>query len=186
MLWRNCRVEIKGLLRNMSGRERMFIIGAGALLVIFLIYQFVYTPLIKSRDEFQNEIFELENSYGSYDLLAGRYLAARGVHDSYRSQLLEKKSLSVLTYLENEAQRAGVRENIEYIRPRGVETKDGITTSSVEMKIDAISATDLFQFLGGIEKNRKGLIISYLRLKPFFREKNKVDVIVRVNDISME
>ncbi len=164
----------------------MFIIGAGALLIIFLIYQFVYSPLMRRRDEYKNETVELENSYGSYELLTGRYFAARGVHDSYRSQLLEKKSLSVLTYLENEAQIAGVRDNIEYIRPRGSETKDGITTSSVEMKIDAISATDLFLFLGGIEKNRKGLIISYLRLKPFFKEKDKVDVIVRVHDIIME
>jgi len=79
-----------------------------------------------------------------------------------------------------------VRDNIEYIRPRGSETKEGITTASVEMKIDAISATDLFLFLGGIEKNRKGLIVSYLRLKPFFKEKDKVDVIVRVHDIIME
>jgi hypothetical protein len=54
------------------------------------------------------------------------------------------------------------------------------------MKIDAISAADLFLFLGSIEKNRKGLIISYLRLKPFFKEKNKVDVIVRVLDIAVE
>ena len=54
------------------------------------------------------------------------------------------------------------------------------------MKIDAISARDLFLFLGGIEKNRKGLIISYLRLKPFFKEKEKVDVIVRVNDITVD
>jgi hypothetical protein len=183
---RSCRVEIKGLLRNISGRERMFVIGAAALLIIFLIYQFVYAPLMGRRDEYLNEIVEMENSYGSYELLTGRYLSARGVYDSYRSQLLEKRSLSVLTYLENEAQRAGVRDNIEYIRPRGMETKDGIISESVEMKINAISATDLFMFLGSIEKNRKGLIISYLRLKPFFKEKNKVDVIVRVHDIAVE
>lgn len=179
-------MEIRGLLRNISGRERIFIIGAAAMLVIFLIYQLVYTPLMRRRDEYQNEIVELENSYGNYELLAGRYLEARNVHDSYRSELLDKKSLSVLTYLENEAQSAGVRDNIEYIRPRGMETEEGIITASVEMKIDAITATDLFLFLGGIEKNRKGLIIAYLRLKPFFKEKNKVDVVVRVHDIRME
>jgi hypothetical protein len=185
MWWRSFQVEIKGLLRNISGREKMFIIAAGALFIIFLIYQFVYIPLMRTRDEYGSEKIELENSYGSYELLAGRYLSARSGYDLYHSQLQEKKSLSVLTYLENEAQGAGIRDNIEYIRPRGAETKQGVTVSSVEMKINAISARDLFLFLGGIEKNRKGLIISYLRLKPFFKEKEEVDVIVRVNDITV-
>ena len=179
-------MEIKGMLRNISGREKLFIIGAGALFIIFLIYQFVYTPLMSTRDEYGSEKIELENSYGSYELLAERYLSATVGYDLYRSQLQGKKSLSVLTYLENEAQGAGVRENIEYIRPKGAETKQGVTVSSVEMKIDSISARDLFLFLGGIEKNRKGLIISYLRLKPFFKEKDKVDVIVRVADITVD
>ena len=179
-------MEIKSFLRNISNREKMLIIGACALVVIFLIYQFVFMPLMKVRDEYGSEQIDLENSFGSYELLAERYLTGKNVYDLFSSQLRQKKSLSVLTYLENEAQGAGVRENIEYIRPRGTEIKNGITASAVEMKINAISARDLFLFLGSLEKNREGLIISYLRLKPFFREKDKVDVIVHVTDITVD
>jgi hypothetical protein len=38
-------------------------------------------------------------------------------------------------------------------------------------------------YLYGIEEKRNGLVVSYLRLKPFFREKGKVDAIVSVTDV---
>jgi hypothetical protein len=171
---------------GVSSRERMLIAGAAALLSIFLIYQLVYTPLLRKRDEYTGEKLELENTFGSYTILAERYLSRKSSYDGYKALLLRKKSLSVLTYLENEAQAAGIRDNIEYIRPKGSEERNGLTASSVEMKIDAMSAGDLFSFLESIEKNRNGLIISYLRLKPFYRERDKVDVIVRVTDILVE
>jgi hypothetical protein len=79
-----------------------------------------------------------------------------------------------------------VRERIEYIRPRGAETRNGIVTSTVEMKIDAIGVRDLLLFLTNVEMQRDGLLVSYLRVKPFYQEREKVDVIVRVTDITLE
>jgi hypothetical protein len=100
--------------------------------------------------------------------------------------LKEKKSLSVLTYLENIAGELGIRGNIEYIRPKGRETKEGITSLGVEMKIDAIEVQKLIMYLYTIEERRNGLTASNLRLKPFFREKGKVDVIVTVTDVTAD
>ncbi len=179
-------MEIKGFLKKISGREKMFIIGALAVLVIFLIYQILFVPLLRSQDLYQQQRIELENLYSNYQVLTERYLSQKSYYDSFREQLDRKKSLSVLTYLENESQSAGIRDNIEYIRPKGSETKNGVTASSVEIKIDAISARDLLLFLSNIERNRNGLIVSYLRLKPFFKEKEKVDVVVRVADIIVD
>jgi hypothetical protein len=179
-------VEIKSILRNASYREKALLIGALALLIMFLIYQLVYVPLMRTRDALSREKLELESRFGSNELLAERYLAGRSSYEQYRVRLERKKSLSVLTYLENEAQRAGVRERIEYIRPRGSETRDGIVTSTVEMKIDAIAIRDLLLFLGNVELQRDGLMVSYLRLKPFFKERDKVDVVVRVTDVTVE
>jgi hypothetical protein len=179
-------LEIKSIFKNLSNREKMLIIGAVGVLAVFLIYQTVYVPLMRSRDLYDREKIELENMYGTYELLAGRYLAGRSSYEQFRSRLQRKASLSVLTYLENQAKSAGVRDNIEYIRPKGTTLQSGIGTSTVEMKINAIAANDLLIFLGGVEQGRDGVLISYLRLKPFFKEKDKLDAIVRVVDISID
>jgi len=179
-------VEIKGILRNASYREKALMIGALALLVIFLIYQVLYVPMMRRRDALGSQRIELESSIGSGERLAERYLSVKNSYERFRARLERKKSLSVLTYLENEAQRAGVRERIEYIRPRGSETRNGIVTSTVEMKIDAIGVRDLLLFLTNVETQRDGLLVSYLRVKPFYQEREKVDVIVRVTDVTLE
>jgi len=179
-------VDLRKLLGNISGRERGLIIGALAVLFIFLVYQFLYFPLIKTRDGYRSEIVELENRYASYRLLTQRYIAEKSRYDSVVEKLKLKQSLSVLTYLENQASIAGIRESIDYIRPRGTETRDGIVQSSVEIKVDAIPPGDLLLFLQGIERNRDGLVVSYLRLKPFFKERDKMDAIVVITDVTAE
>jgi type II secretory pathway component PulM len=179
-------LEIKGLFKNISHREKMLLFGALGFLLIFLIYQLVYVPLMKTRDAYSREKLELESMLGSYEHLAERYVQLKSTYTEQASRLERKKSLSVLTYLENEAQQAGVRSNIEYIRPQGTTLRESVRASTVEMKINAIANRDLLEFLARIERNREGLLITYLRLKPFYREKEKIDVIVRVSDIVIE
>lgn len=179
-------MDLKTSLKNLSNREKSLIYGAAFFVMIFLIYQLVFAPLLSARREYETEIRLLETRFSELKNTAGRYKAETEAFENLKQMLDRKKSLSVLTYLENISQRAGVRENIEYIRPKGSETKDGIARSQVEMKIDAIPVQNLLQFLFEIEENRIGLVVSYLRLKPFFKEKGKVDAIVSITDYSLE
>jgi len=179
-------LEFKGGLKNISNREKALITGALALLVIFLIYQFVFVPLLRAREEYQNEKIELENQLSNVKILAERYVTDMSYYKTVTRSLRSKKAISVLTYIENESQSVGIRDNIEYVRPKGSESKGGIVKSSVEMKIDAIAMRDLLLFLMNIEKNRDGLIVTYLRLKPFFKEKEKVDAVVGITDVTVE
>lgn len=118
--------------------------------------------------------------------MAEHYLADKSRYETVKGELEGKKSLSVMTYLEDQSSSAGIRNNIEYIRPGGSKNENGVIKTSVEMKIDAISVRSLLEFLASLERNRKGLIVSYLRLKPFFKDREKIDVIVGITDVTME
>jgi hypothetical protein len=80
-------LEIKGLLKKISGREKMLIIGALAVLIIFLIYQILFVPLLRSQDVYQQQRIELENLYSNYQVLTERYLSQKSYYDSFREQL---------------------------------------------------------------------------------------------------
>jgi hypothetical protein len=179
-------LDLKGRLKNLSNREKMLIYGAAFFVLILFIYQLVFVPLLNARREYESEIRLLEARFSELKTVAGRYESEKDAYDKLKRVLDRKKALSVLTYLENISQRAGVRENIEYIRPKGGTSRNGILQSQVEMKIDAIPVQNLLQFLYEIEENRNGLIVSYLRLKPFFKEKGKVDAIVSITDFALE
>lgn len=177
---------MKSLLRGLSTREKVLIICAFFILITFLIYQIVFLPMLRTREELQRQTIQLEQQFSIFKVMAEHYLADKSRYEVVKGELEGKKSLSVLTYLENQSAGAGIRDNIEYIRPGGSKNENGVIKTSVEMKIDAISVRSLLEFLTSLEKNRKGLIISYLRLKPFFKDREKMDVIVGITDIYIE
>lgn len=179
-------MDIRNLLKNLSNREKALIFGALVVVVLFLIYQIGFGPLLKSRSEYKLETARLEENFHDLKIVAEKYVAEKGAYDRLRKMLDSKKGISVLTYLENISKSVGVRENIEYIKPRGNETKEGITKEKVEIKVDAIPVQNLLVFLYKIEESRSGLIVTYLRLKPFFKEKGKVDAVIGISDITIE
>jgi hypothetical protein len=179
-------LQIKNLFRTVSNREKILIYAAGMLLLAFVVYQFVFSPLLRARMEYDLQWVELENRVGDIEVIARRYASEKSYLDRIVKTLEKKKSISVLTFLENVAEEVGIKDNIEYIKPKGNETGDGISKTVVELKIDAISIIDLMRFLYRIEEERNGLLVSYLRVKPYFKDKSKSDVIFRIADVNIE
>ena len=177
---------MKSLLRVLSTREKVLIISALFILVAFFVYQIVFLPMLRTREELQREKIQLEQQFSVFKIMAEHYLADKTRYDAVKEDLEGKKSISIMTYLENQSSSAGIRNNIEYIRPGGSKNENGVVKTSVEIKIDAIPFRSLLEFLTSLEKNRKGLIVSYLRLKPFFKDREKIDVIVGITDITVE
>jgi hypothetical protein len=174
---------MKEVFRKLSERERLLLYASIVLLFLFLVYQFGIFPFLRARESYRLENASLSQSLRELRGIAEKYAGEKSYFDELGGLLGGKKSLSVLTYLENIAGEQGIRDRIDYIRPKGTEEKEGITSVNVEMKIDGVEVSRLVMFLYGIEEKRNGLVVSYLRLKPFFRERGKVDAIVSVTDV---
>jgi general secretion pathway protein M len=179
-------VNARNLFRSVSNREKILIVITSVLLIVFLVYQLVFVPLVKARREYELEWMALEKRYNELEVLAQRYVEEKSYLVALTKTFESKRGVSVLTFLENSAEDVGIRDNIEYIKPRGNESKEGISRTTVELKIDAISIIDLMRYLYRIEEDRKGLTVSYLRLKPYFKDKEKSDVIFRITDVDIE
>jgi hypothetical protein len=179
-------VDVRNLFRSVSNREKILILVSSVLLIAFLVYQFVFVPIMGIRREYDLEWMALEKKLHELEVLAQKYADEKSYLAALTKTFESKKGDSVLTFLENIAEEVGIRENIEYIKPRGSESNDGITRTTVELKIDTISIVDLMRFLYRIEEDRKGLTVSYLRLKPYFKDKEKSDIIFRLTDVDIE
>jgi hypothetical protein len=176
---------MREMINKLSERERLLLIASIVLLFLFLVYQFGVFPFIRAKENYRLENVRLSQSLRELRGIAEKYAGEKLYFDDLGRLLSGKKSLSVLTYLENVAGEQGIRERIDYIRPKGTEVKEGLTTVNVEMKIDGVEVSRLVMFLYGIEEKRNGLVVSSLRLKPFFKEKGKVDAIVSVSDVAV-
>jgi len=180
------KIEIKNIFKNISEREKILIYASLLIVVIFLVYQVVLNPFLKARDEYGLEIVNLEKSYDEIKVIAGRYISEKDNLNKLRQEINSKKELSALTYLEKVSENVGLRDNIEYIKPKGNEIEDGLKINNIEVKIDSILISNLMIFLQKIEEDRKGLIVTYLRLRPFFKDREKADVIVGITDVTVD
>ena len=179
-------MKLTGFWNRLSTREKLLILGAGALLALLLVYQAGYAPLLRSRAAYRSRAEEMSGRLQTLTLLAEAHLQSRDRYRDLAAVLDKGDRASVLSYLEDEARRAGVRESIEYIRPGATGREGVVVRSQVEMKIDAVSLAGLVEFLSAVERNREGLTVTYLRLKPFFRDRSKVDAVVRITDVTVE
>jgi len=179
-------VDIKARLKNLSPRERLLLYTAFVLVLVFLIYQIGFVPLLNKRAEYEKERERLEQQFRRIKNTAQDYINKKSEYTGITKTLEGKKGVPVLTYLENFARSSGIRERIEYIKPRGEDNKEGIIYTRIELKITGIMIKSLLDFLYQIEENRPGLVVTYLRLKPFFKEKDKADAIVGITDIFIE
>ncbi len=179
-------MRVKQIFKNVSNREKILIFTAFFILAVFVVYQFVFVPLLSARDQYALEYREMQSRVAGMESVARRYAEEKAYLDGLMKSFERKKSVSVLTFLENAAENAGIRDNIEYIKPKGNETKNGMTRTVVELKVDAVSIVDLMRFLYRIEEERKGLVVSYLRIKPYFKDRSKSDVIFRIADVILE
>lgn len=175
---------ISGILKKLSGRERALVFITLLLLLFFLIYQLGFVPFLNAREDYEVENAVLEGSFQELLTLAEKYTQEREYYLELKQTLGRKSSIPVLTYLENAAGEIGIRDSIEYIRPKESEVTEVLREDSVEIKIDAIEVSKLLDFLYRIEENRNGLIVTYLRLKPYFRDRSKTDAVVVITDIS--
>ncbi|MFW6180516.1 MAG: type II secretion system protein GspM [Spirochaetota bacterium] len=179
-------MKLSGLWSRLSAREKLLILGTGVLLALFLVYQAGYAPLLRARAAYRAQAEEMAGRLQTLTLLAEAHLQSRERYRTLAGALDRGERASVLSYLEDEAHRAGVRELIEYIRPGSTGREGVVTRSQVEMKIDAVNLAGLVEFLSAVERNREGLTVTYLRLKPFFRDRSKVDALVRITDVTVE
>ena len=136
-------MDIRNLLKNLSNRERILLYGAFVFILLFLIYQILFVPLLNSRRELVAENNVLEARFNELKSIAERYEAEKLTYTQFKEMLDRKKSLSVLTFLENISEMVGIRDNIEYIKPKRNGRKEGIVKSGVEIKIDAIPVQKL-------------------------------------------
>lgn len=178
-------MELRSLLKRLSDRERVLLSIALALLIVFLIYQLIFAPIIKARNEYDIRLSQLERRFDELKVIGQLYESEKEAYTSLQEMLKNKSDLSVLTYLENISASAGIKDNIEYIKPQGTEVKNGMNRSMVEIKIDAIPIQNLALFLYEVEENRDGLLATYLRIKPFFRDRTKVDAVVVIEDVTL-
>ena len=172
--------KIKGL----APRERA-IVGAGAFFVIALLFYFIVLSPTQERSKLLHRLItQKEQEYRELSLLRDDYLRLKASEDDIVLRIAAGRNVSPLSYLEQLAQKAGLREQLELMKPLAAVSTPRYTITPVQVSVRGAGVHEVLVYLYQIEHAPVPFHIKRLRIKPTPRTIGRLDVTLEVMTFS--
>lgn len=172
--------------RNLQARERMFIGGAGAALVLFLIFKLTIDPTLKRSAEVDRQIVAAQRQLNELRTMQQEYQRQKNVVTSINTQLKRQPNFAIFSRLEELAGQTGIRGKIIHMKPTVSTPSEVYNEESVEVKMEGITLEQLVSYLQLVENSPQLLKIKRLEMKPHFGNRQILTVTFRVSAFTLK
>jgi general secretion pathway protein M len=172
-------------LKKLNRREKYIIYGAGGLLGLLIIVQFVITPFAENKNQLQRNLQTKKSELAEMRNLQAEHKALK--EKLQRSQISigkREKGFTLFSFMDQLAGQAGIKDRISYMKPSNtVQKNSNYRLSRVEMKIDAVTLEQLTSYLYGIETSKNMVIVKKLSISKKDKNEGLVNVILQVETL---
>ena len=172
--------------RSLQPRERLFLGGAGATLVLFLIFKIAIDPLFKHSADLERQIVTARRQLTELRILQQEYQRQKNVVDSINSQLKRQQNFAIFSRLEEFAGQTGIRNKILYMKPTVSTPSEVYNEESVEIKMEGVTLEQLVRYLHQVENSPQLLKIKRLEIKPRFDNRQILTATFRVSAFTLK
>jgi type II secretory pathway component PulM len=165
---------------KLAKREKLFISAAGGVLAIFLIFQLFVIPFFDKKNQLEKETGALERNIAEMKKVD---TGGQGIAEipGGPGKILSTRKESLLTFINREAEAIGLkRNNIKGMDPHEGKEQDGYKEDILEVQLDAITLSQLTEFLFRIEKPGDFIFINRATIRKNKKEEGYLDATVRV------
>jgi len=172
---------IRFLDRKFSRREQAGLAAAIAVIFLFILIKIIFTPVVNKKYRLKENLSAKETQLKEMIALKTEYDALkRNSELSERSFLKRDSGFTLFSFLDNLAGRAGVKENINYMKPTttkkpGSERKK----TTVEMKLQGITLNQLTIYLHGIETSKNMIFVKRLSISKKGKQEGFITVVLQ-------
>jgi len=172
--------------QNLQPRERLFLGGAGAALMLFLIFKVAIDPVFKHSADLDRQIVTARRQLAELRTMQQEYQRQKSVVDSINNQLKRQQNFAIFSRLEELATQAGIRNKILYINPTVSTPSEMYREESVEVKMDGVTLEQLVRYLHQVESSPQLLKIKRLDIKPRFDNRQILTATFRVSAFTLK
>ncbi len=173
-------------IKNLSPREQLLVGGVGIFIICLLIYFFLITPALEKSKLLSRLITQKEREFTEILLLRKEYQTLKASEDEIIRRLsAEKEKISPLTHLEQLAQKAGLREQIQQMKPLAPITTPRYVVTPVQLLFRGAGLQEVIAYLYEIESSDVPFHIKRLKIKPTIRAAGRLDVTLEILTFSV-
>ncbi len=167
--------------RQMSQRERTLVLAGGIVLGLSLLFILIVDPLLNTLDRLERQEVRKQKELAELAVLSQAYLVKRDRLTKTESRMPgADRHFSLLTFMEEAATTAHVRERITSMQPQVQSLAQGYQETAVDLRLDGIQLPDLLALLVAIDQAPYDLQVRHLQIRPKFDNPVNLDATVRV------
>lgn len=167
--------------RLMSKRERTLVLAGGIVIGLSLLFVLIVDPLLDTLDRLERQEVRKQKDLAELAMLGQAYLAKQDRLVKSESRMPGADShFSLLTFLEEAATTANVRERITGMQPQTQSLAQGYEETAVDLRLESIQLPDLLTLLVAIDQAPYDLHVRHLQIRPKFDNPVNIDATVRV------
>jgi general secretion pathway protein M len=172
--------------QQLQPRERLFLGGGAAVLVLFLFFKVAIDPLFKHSADLDRQIVSARRQLAELRTMQQEYQRQKSVVDTINNQLKKQQNFAIFSRLEEFAGQTGIRNKILYMKPTVSTPSEVYNEESVEIKMEGVTLDQLVRYLHQIENSPQLLKIKRLEIKPRFDSRQILTATFRVSAFTLK
>ncbi|MBE9519743.1 MAG: type II secretion system protein M [Proteobacteria bacterium] len=166
---------------QLAKREK-YLIGLAVCVIVFaVLIQLVIMPFVDGRQRMQNSVAAQEKNLQKIVRLSQEYKALEQDSETLTERLASRPgNFTLFSFLEKAAGKAGVKNNIKYMKPSASTGKGPFKESLVEMKLEKITLKQMVDYLKLIESPDDIVSVKRISVQTNKKETQYLDAILQV------
>lgn len=167
--------------QQMASRERTVVLVGGIITCLSLLFVLVVDPLLAKFDLLKRQAARKEKDIKELALLSQEYTTKREHLTKVESRMPAPESqFSLLTFMEEAAGTARVRDRIASMQPQVQALPQGYQETAVDLRLEGVQLPELLALLVAIDQAPYDLQVRQLQIRPKFDNPINLDATVRV------
>jgi len=172
---------------KLGRREKLVIIAGGVAVVLLLFYRFGLSPAIERLRMLDRLVAIKERDLHQMKTLRETYLAQKRLMEEVNRSLAQRgQDFAIFSFLEDLANKTGIKNNIMYMKPALTTPGELFRESSVEMRLEGIALQQLTRYLYDIERAPQLLRVRRMHIKPRPANPDLLDVTFQVSTFYLQ
>jgi general secretion pathway protein M len=165
----------------------MLVVAAGIVLAAVLLFMLAVDPLIERLDLLDRQVAGKERAIRELAIVGADYSIAKTRHARLDDRVAAGQGkFSLLSYLEESAAGAQLRDHIAAMQPQTASSVEGYRETSVELRLEGVGFPQLLMLLSKLEESPYLLRVKRLQMKPRFDAPQVSDVTLLVSTYDKE
>ncbi|MBH0193608.1 MAG: hypothetical protein HP492_17940 [Nitrospira sp.] len=167
--------------QQLAPRERTIVLIGGIVIGLSLLFVLAVDPLLSTLDRLERQTARKQKDLQELALLSRDYAVKHDRLVKAENRLPPADSrFSLLTFMEEAAATARVRDRIAGMQPQVQSLPQGYQETAVDLRLDGVQLPELLAFLTAIDQAPYDLRVRHLQIRPKFDNPVNLDATVRV------